>query len=244
MAGRIFITGDTHATVDMRKLNSKLFPLGKTLDADDYVIICGDFGVVWANDNTDKYLLNWYQAKPWTTLFVDGNHENFDLLDAIAPRNWHGGMVHELRPKVLHLMRGQMFDIHGRSFFCMGGATSIDKAFRTEGKSWWPQEVPSLDQRDTALASLERAGWRADYVLTHCAPSGVQYRLNPYFSFDVVTDFLQGIEERLDYRHWFFGHYHEDRTVGERWTCVYYDILEIELGDDASADRIAPAGRR
>ena len=49
----------------------------------DYVIICGDFGGVWNKDeesNTETMLLDWLECKPFTTLFVDGNHEGFDFL--------------------------------------------------------------------------------------------------------------------------------------------------------------------
>ena len=69
---RLFITGDTHADIDIAKLTTKRFPLQKQLNKDDYVIICGDFGVVWNNSDFDMKLQKWYQEKPWTTLFVDG----------------------------------------------------------------------------------------------------------------------------------------------------------------------------
>lgn len=59
-------------------------------------------------------------------MFVDGNHENFDKLYQYPEKDWHGGRVHEIRPNVLHLMRGHVFDIQGHSFFCMGGAMSHD----------------------------------------------------------------------------------------------------------------------
>ena len=46
---------------------------------EDYVIICGDFGGVWnkeVENKEEKHLLDWLEEKPFTTLFVDGNHEN------------------------------------------------------------------------------------------------------------------------------------------------------------------------
>ena len=69
---RLFITGDTHGDIDIKKLTTKQFPLQKQLKKTDYLIICGDFGAVWDNGESDAKLQKWYNEKPWTTLFVDG----------------------------------------------------------------------------------------------------------------------------------------------------------------------------
>lgn len=69
---KIYVFGDTHGDIDLYKLNSKFFREGKKLTKDDYVIICGDFGGVWDEGKYDKYIQNWYNERPWTTLFVDG----------------------------------------------------------------------------------------------------------------------------------------------------------------------------
>ena len=89
----IFVTGDTHGEHDIHKLNTIGFPEQKGLTRDDYVIICGDFGVVWNDDACDRYWLEWLENKPWTTLWIDGNHENFDLLRKYPKEQWNGGMV-------------------------------------------------------------------------------------------------------------------------------------------------------
>lgn len=69
---KLYVVGDTHGDIDLYKLNSKFFQEGKKLTKDDYVIICGDFGGVWDKGEYDKYVQNWFNEKPWTTLFVDG----------------------------------------------------------------------------------------------------------------------------------------------------------------------------
>ena len=238
MAGRIFITGDVHGSIDIGKLGSRRFPEGRTLDRDDFVAICGDFGCVWGGPEKDRYWLDWLEGKPFTTLFVDGNHENFDLLDAMEPVAWRGGTVHEVRPHVLHLMRGQVFDLHGRSFFTLGGARSHDKPFRTPRISWWEQELPTMDELEQARAVLEEQKWRVDYVVTHCAPANIQYRVCAAFDNDRLTYFLFDVEQQLDYRHWFFGHYHENLQVGCKQTAVYEDIWEIVLGRTPDEDEL------
>ena len=107
----IYLTGDTHA--EFNRFSRKIFDASEN----DYVIICGDFGGVWNESSYQKYWLDWLAAKPWTTLFVDGNHENYDLLASYPVSQWHGGKVHYIRPNVIHLMRGQVFVIDGLRFF-------------------------------------------------------------------------------------------------------------------------------
>ena len=76
---------------------------------DDYVIIAGDFGFIWDNSKEQQWYLNWLESKNFTTLFVDGNHENFNLINEYPIINWNGGKVHQIKPSVYHLMRGQAF---------------------------------------------------------------------------------------------------------------------------------------
>ena len=120
----VFLTGDCHG--NFRRFGRRYFPEQGTMDREDYVILCGDFGGVWAGTPEENYWLDWLEEKPFTTLFVDGNHENFDRLTAPPVHTWHGGNIHHVRPHVLHLMRGQLYKIGGRTFFTMGGAKSHD----------------------------------------------------------------------------------------------------------------------
>ena len=76
----IWITGDCHG--DFNRFATKNFPQLKGMGRDDYVIITGDHGGVWSGEQVDRHKLDWLEDKPFTTLFVDGNHENFDLLNA------------------------------------------------------------------------------------------------------------------------------------------------------------------
>ncbi len=104
---------------------------------DDFMIICGDFGGVWEGGKKDARSLDRLENLPFTTLFVSGNHENFDLLRKYPIEEWNGGKVQRIRPHVIHLMRGQVFDLQGYSFFTMGGARShdIDGRWYSESQS-------------------------------------------------------------------------------------------------------------
>lgn len=247
---KLYITGDCHG--DFNRFATKKFPQLKEMDRDDCVIITGDFGGVWSGEQKDRHKLDWLEDKPFTTLFVDGNHENFDLLNTYPEQEWHGGKVHMVRPHVLHLMRGQVFDIGGLTWFTMGGAASHDivdgildpaepdferkywrmrrmnALFRVRGHSWWPEEMPSEAEYVEAEARLDRVGWRVDCVLTHCAPTSATKALDPYYHADRLTDFLETIRQRCQFRRWFCGHYHVNQIIDERFVIQWEQISELD----------------
>lgn len=229
---RIFLTGDTHGSLEIKKLSFKNFPLSRGLTKEDYVIICGDFGCVWDGSNCDKYWLDWLEDRPFQTLFVDGNHENFNLLyDWKMPKDeWHGGAVHVIRPSVLHLMRGQIFTINNMTFFTMGGATSIDKVYRKEGKSWWPQEIPSYEEMETGVINLTKYNNKVDYIITHCLPSSILDKFDKWCpQHDTLNNYLEKmIVQEVEFKKWFCGHYHVDRSFdNQKYNILYKDIIEL-----------------
>lgn len=94
----VYVTGDVHGRAEYgsSRFTSKSWPLGRTLTRDDVVIVAGDFGFVWDGSNAEKYWLDWFESKPWTTCFVDGNHENHHALANLPVREWNGELVHEV----------------------------------------------------------------------------------------------------------------------------------------------------
>ena len=120
----VFATGDTHG--NFLRFRPENFPEQENMTKNDYVIICGDFGGVWDGSKKERQTLDWLESLPFTVLFVSGNHENFDLLKKLPVEEWHGGKVQFIRPHVIHLLRGQVFEIEGYTFFTMGGASSHD----------------------------------------------------------------------------------------------------------------------
>lgn len=223
----LYITGDTHGDADVRKLYKRKFPQ-RVLDKNDYVLICGDCGAVWDGAGFDRYIQRYWKNKNWTTLYVDGNHENFDILNSLPVEEWCGGKIHRVSESVIHLMRGQVFDIDGHKIFTMGGASSHDKIYRKEGVSWWKAELPSEEEYNEALKNLEKHNNTVDYVVTHCASSEVQ-DLIPAGSYekDELTGFLKLIDKDVDFKHWYFGHYHKDLEVDNKHTALYQSVIQL-----------------
>jgi hypothetical protein len=171
MPGKIYLTGDKHN--DFGCLSSKKWIEGNDLDKDDYLICLGDFGLLWKNtpDGTEKYWTKWLNDKPWTTLFLDGNHENFSRLNKLEFIPKFGGTVGKISDSIFHLKRGEIYNIHDKKFFCMGGALSIDKQYRTEWISWWKEEIPSAAEFEYGFKNLDKNNNKVDYILSHTCPT-------------------------------------------------------------------------
>ena len=249
----IYITGDTHGT--FKRFSMKNFPPQKDLTKDDYVVICGDFGGIWdvgCEGRAEKYWLDWLEAKSFSLLFIDGNHENFDRLGGYPVKEWHGGKVHEIRPHILHLMRGQVFEIDGKKIFTFGGACSHDitggilnkedPEFRKKKKildkeyipyrinhiSWWEQELASEEEMEEGKNNLRANSYKVDFIITHCSSTSTQKQLDDYlYKPDRETDYLEFIKSNADYDKWFFGHYHDNKNVNSKEILIYEQIIRI-----------------
>ena len=247
---KIFTTGDTHGNFE--RLRPEYFPEGLELTKEDVVLQLGDFGGVWFGDERDDEALGWLEGLPFTLAFVSGNHENYDALVKYPIENWHGGRVQPVRPHVLHLMRGQVFELAGHTFFTMGGAASHDiedgilslddpgferkyltlkqkehTRFRIEHLSWWREELPSEEEYAEARKNLDAYGWAVDYILTHCAPTGIALQLSWHNVADHLTDFLQEVKDRAQYHYWLFGHYHDNRAIDTKHILLWEQIVQI-----------------
>ena len=231
----IFVTGDLHGSIDIRKLLDNHITTQMT--EDDYLIICGDFGLVWnykKEDRKERKWLKWLEERPWTTVFADGNHECFPRLNKFPVKEWHGGKVHEIRPKILHLMRGEVFDIDGKKIFAMGGAASHDRGpavgdtKAVQGKFWWPEEMPNAEEMENGRRNLEKNDWKVDYVITHCLPTTFQSIVKrDKYKADAMTDYLEEIYNKITFTYWYSGHYHYDLDVTNNLSVIFTRIIRI-----------------
>lgn len=251
---RLFVTWDTHgnACSEFEKLNSINFPAGKSLTSDDIVVILGDFGLLFKPDLTREefYWLNWLSEKPWTTLFIDGNHENFERLNTLPESSKWWGKVwvvdlsldnFKMKKPIYHLKRGQVFEINGKKIFTMGGALSIDKVYRTPYISWWPQEDVNYAEMEEAYNNLEKVNNKVDFIFTHTCPNNEIDTIFPgkfQTKFDDTTGkFLSVIKGSVEFKHWYFGHFHSNKTVN-KFTCTYSSLVEVPMNSDLDSDSV------
>lgn len=251
----IFITGDCHA--DWSKFSTDSFPEQKEMTRDDYVIVCGDFGV-WHPDNTEKWWFKWLSEKNFTLLFVDGNHENFDRLysDEFEIVDFHGGKAHRICENVYHLMRGYVFELCGKKFFAFGGASSHDiddgildrKDFQSDRElvdeynrrtrrgemlrinhiSWWKEEMPSRDEMDFGIKTLEQHGNKVDFIVSHCCPQEIASLFSHgFYKPDKLTDYFNTVARTVEFSKWFFGHYHNNKQILDKFIMLYEQIVRV-----------------
>jgi len=231
----IFVTGDKHGELGMGDLSSKNWPEGKTLTKKDYLIIAGDFGLIWTKkDNVEEYWLKWLNDKPWTTLWVDGNHENHArLAEEFEDVDMFGSSVGKTSDSVFHLKRGNVYNIEGKLFFTMGGAKSIDRNSRKPGKTWWPQEVPSPEEKEKGYKILEKMGDQIDFVISHTAPETL---IRMYFAtiglssrfteLDSTRLYLDDVFRTCRNAEYYCGHWHDEWDSG-RFHMLYHSIKKI-----------------
>lgn len=229
----IFVTGDTHGDISHLVTNEML----KNCEEGSYLVICGDFGVIWkkssfVQDKAFKAL----DAAPFTTLVVLGNHENFDAIYAL-PKIFHEDLkaeVYVASEKVFIIPNGSIISLADKKAFVMGGGLSIDKHLRTEGLSWWPQEMPSEKEYEFALSMLHKHNYEVDYVFTHTCSVEIKYELLMELNYDNIlgeeelNEFLSYVHKHTTYEKWFFGHWHIDKEIDERTTVLYNTIIKVK----------------
>lgn len=221
----------------------------------DTLIILGDFGLVWNyknESNEERYWLNWLENKTFTTVFVDGNHDNFPRINAYPEKIWNGGRVNVIRPSILHLKRGEIFTIEDKKFFAFGGASSHDisdgildlddpnlhekakrmnkenKMFRIRGLSWWDEELPSEEEMNNGIKNLAEHGNKVDYIITH-SPSASEIALlgHGLYEQDILTRYLEDIRCNNEYKKMFSGHMHINKAVNDKDILLYEQIIRI-----------------
>ena len=87
--------------------------------------------------------------------------------------------------------------------------------------------MPSPEEYLTALQTLERVNWKVDYVVTHCAPTGIAKQIAPTCDPDHLTNFLEVIRRRMKFHYWLFGHYHENQIIQDKYVLLWEQIVQI-----------------
>ena len=154
----IKITGDTHGDPERIKDYKELYI---TTPSFDVLSICGDFGYIFRNNKEEKKFLEWIEKNcKFEIWFVDGNHENFDVINKYPVADWNGGKIHRIKNNIIHLMRGEVYCINNKKLFVFGGGYSIDKERRLRLEAtykirlWWDQEFPTQEEIDNTFYSF------------------------------------------------------------------------------------------
>lgn len=219
----IYVTGDVHGDFSRFRAASRKLRKG------DILIICGDFGMLWDNSKKEQRRLKKLSKLKYTVAFLDGQHENYDLLEPYPEEEWNGGRVQAIAPNVVHLLRGEIYTIEGKRCFAFGGGESEPFELRNQSNTVWEQCIPTEQQMRNGMDKLQCADFTVDYIFTH-EPSG---RVRSFFdrnefSLNGTGAYLNWVEEKTTFKHWFFGCIHADRQLSRKYTALFFNIRKLE----------------
>lgn len=218
----IYLTADTHG--EIHRFDSSRMRGMKTGDT---LIVCGDFGFIWDGGPVEEKILKKLGKKKYRILFLDGAHENYDLLERYPVSQWNGGKVRRISGNLYHLLRGQVYEIEGKKVFAFGGGESAEKQLRMEAGKWWEREMPTMEEMREGAENLKAAGKRVDYIVTHTPPPrmGTVPSEPEKDGKNQLEAFFEQITKQVAYDKWFFGSLHIDRKVTYKNYAVFEQVL-------------------
>lgn len=229
----IYLTGDTHGDF------SRVFAFCERMHTtkEDILIVLGDAGLNYYLNDRDKARKKELEAAPITLLCIHGNHEQRPYaIGTYEERKWHGGTVYVENdfPSILFAKDGEIYDFNGRKAIAIGGAYSVDKFYRVARYiPWYDNEQPSSEIKQYVEQQLDAVDWKVDYVLSHTAP--LKYEPVEVFLVGInqslvdksTEEWLDRIENKLEYGKWFCGHYHTKKKI-DRLQLMFEDYCEME----------------
>lgn len=228
----IYITGDTHGRFE--RVEKFCERIGTSRE--DILIILGDAGINFSGGWRDRMKKELLESLQVTIFAIHGNHEQRpQTIGTYKEKMWHGGKVYyeEEYPDLLFAKDGEVFDLDGKKAIVMGGAYSVDKMIRLMyGYGWWPDEQPSEEIKRDVERKLDELGWKVDVVLSHTTPlkyEPVEVFLKGIDQSNVdksTEEWLDGIEDRLDYGKWYCGHYHTEKKI-DRVEIMFENVDEF-----------------
>ena len=229
-----YITGDTHGDF------ARVFQFVKSnpdITLEDTMIVLGDAGLNYFGNYGDALKKEPLSKRPLTVFSIHGNHEmRPESVGTYREIPWRGGIVYqeEQYPNLLFAKDGELYNFDGKRVFVIGGAYSVDKYHRlARGLHWFEDEQPTAATKRHIEMRLDAIGWQVDIVLSHTCP--YQYRPTEVFltgldqsTVDSSTEeWLEQLEARLNYKQWYCGHFHTDKTV-DKLRFFFRDIAELK----------------
>lgn len=214
----IYLISDLHGGADAGGFRRHIEAVGDN----DITVILGDVGLKFEDTEECREFGEWFLSLTKKIAIIDGNHENHAYLRSFPEDTEYGGTVHRLTNNIVYLKRGHIYEIEGKSCFVMGGCKSSKKWF--DIGLVYEGEVPSADEIALGRDTLQKAGNRVDYILTH------KYQKTEGDS--AAPDTLEGltayIDKNVSFKRWYAGHFHSYYNVDALHTIVYTEAIELE----------------
>ncbi len=251
----IYVTGDTHG--EFNRFSSKNFHAGAediVIVCGDFGFLWDNsreekywqkwlcqkpYKILFCDGNHDNY--DMLKDYPIGELFKG-------KVQKIAENIYHlmRGEMYEIEGKKFFVMGGAMshdtqdgildpsdknFSIREKALHRRG-----KKRYRVKGISWWAEEMPDQEEYSHAEETLFRYDYKCDYIITHDCPSQIQQILKEHYldkdkkdeySCNELNEFHQKVADKCKFRKWFFGHYHMDVVVSDKFRLLNKDIVTL-----------------
>lgn len=205
----IYALGDIHGTM------AKLKWMRQFLQPEDIVIQVGDFG--FYNDVLNEFHNTFPKGYTCKLYAIAGNHEDYSLIDS-----WSKTDITDVGGNLFHVPRGYVMEYMGKRMGFIGGAESIDRAWRKEGYDWFPQE--RITREDADLLYKNAGKKRLDYLFSHTPtistiqgsfiPLDLEAWLLPPDWKDESSILMDEIHSKLRPRDHYCGHMHRSVSYG------------------------------
>ncbi len=222
----ILVTGDIHG--DIRRFSDKRI---RSLRKGDTLLICGDLGFIWDGSDREKRVLKKIGRRRYNVLFVEGAHENFDELEKYPTEEWNGGETRVISGNLRQLVRGGVFDIEGKRVFAFGGGSGEENGGNAPGSEETAEryELPGERELSEADRHLADCGNTVDYIVSYEPPVTMAEFLDQKVSAtDTVGVYLDRKRSELEFRAWFFGKHHLNKTVPPKFVALFDSVINAE----------------
>ncbi len=194
----IVLTGSTWGRAGLARLRNGVLD---GLTKEDFLIVLGDCGVLAPRTDRDRVVRE-YRELPCSVLYLDGSRDDYDTLADYPVFRWNGGAVQVISRGILHLMRGQVFRLEGKTFLVCGGAATPGRDEAGKYWDWWPEQDPGPADRAAAADALTACGHKVDYVLSCDLPARWRPSAEPA---SAAAQWLDELLSAVTYGRWFFG---------------------------------------
>lgn len=224
----IYITGGIDGANRIAKLNCKNFKEQKQMSSNDYLIICGDFKLVYNNSEEEKRLLNLLAKKHFKILLVEGANENFDLLNDCNSILFNGTPAQKIAGNIIRLKRGYIYNIDNYKILTIGGGIPKSKVLNIPHSTYWTESLPTKEDIKICINSIKANKYKVDYIITADSPNSFKEKFNDGINISEYGEFLDRIKDVVKFKKWYCSNVDLDK-ITSRFICLnnyFYKIGE------------------
>jgi 3-oxoacid CoA-transferase subunit A len=227
----IYITGDIHGDINQfKEIMGKV-----TCKLENTLIVLGDLGVNYFLNKNDKKFKNVISQYNINLFVIRGNHDaNPANINNIKEVEKYGniGYMEEYYPNIFYAKNGEVYTIENNTFLVLGGAYSVDKWYRLEkGYKWFSDEQMTEEEKENFFNKNIK---KVDTILSHTCPYGNMPKHLFLTQIDQSTVdnsmeiFLDKIKLNIEYKNWFFGHFHANEIIEQNMYMLYNGIIHYK----------------